>query len=113
MSSGGRLRKLASSTLSKLSLKTILSQKAMTLQYDTATNDEIIQHCLRSNPNQKIISEFEGGLSVIQISEDVVVKRGIGVTQLEAQNQRQAYEMINPAVIRIPKVYRSFTNGLI
>ena len=84
----------------------------MTLQQDKATNGEIVQHCLCSIPDRKIISEFEGGLSIIQISEDAVVKCEFGVTELEAQNQQQAYEIINPAIIRIPRVYRSFTHGL-
>jgi serine/threonine protein kinase len=82
----------------------------MALQYDTATDDEIVQHCRRSNPNRDIISEFEGGRSVIRISEEAVVKCGFGVTQLEAQNQQKAYEMIDPSVIRIPQVYRFFSN---
>lgn len=85
----------------------------MTLKYDTATEDEIIQHCSLSNPNRKIISELKGGNSIIQLSEDAVVKCGFGVTKLEAQNQKQAYKIVDPAVIRIPRVYRSFTDGLV
>ncbi|KAH8727388.1 kinase-like domain-containing protein [Phaeosphaeriaceae sp. PMI808] len=84
----------------------------MALQYDIATNEEIVQYCLRSNPGRDVISEFEGGLSVIKISEAAVVKCGFGVTHLEAQNQLQAYEIIDPTIIRIPRVYRFFTHGL-
>lgn len=85
----------------------------MVLQHETATNDEIVQHCLRSNPDRTIISEFEGGLSVVKLSEDAIVKCGYGVTQLEAQNQQKAYELINPAIIRIPRIYRFFTYGMV
>jgi aminoglycoside phosphotransferase len=80
----------------------------MAIQWDTATEDEIIQHCLRSNPDRDVISELEGGLSVIRISEDVVVKRGFGVSQFEAANQQRAYEILDPAIIRIPRVHRFF-----
>jgi hypothetical protein len=83
----------------------------MALQWNTATEDEIIRHCSRSNPDRNVISELEGGLSVIRISEDAAVKCGFGVTLFEATNQQQAYEMLNPAIIRIPKVYRFFTSG--
>ncbi|KAF2804487.1 uncharacterized protein BDZ99DRAFT_525693 [Mytilinidion resinicola] len=84
----------------------------MALRWDVATEDEIIQHCSRSNPDRNVISELEGGLSVIRISEDAVVKCGIGVTKFEATNQQRAYETINPAIIRIGQVYRFFTSGL-
>ena len=35
------------------------------------------------NPDRKTISEVEGGLSIVKISEDAVVKCGFGVTPLE------------------------------
>jgi thiamine kinase-like enzyme len=80
----------------------------MALRYETATDDEIVQHCRRSNPNRDVISELQGGRSVIRISEEAVVKVGYGVYQDEFQNQQKAYEMIDPSIIRIPKVYRYF-----
>lgn len=84
----------------------------MALQHDVATDEEIVQYCLRSNPARDVISEFEGGLSVVKISESAVVKCGFGVTQLEAQNQQQAYELLDPTIIRIPRVHRFFTYNL-
>jgi hypothetical protein len=47
----------------------------MAIQWDKATEDEIIQHCSRSNPNRDVISQLDGGLSVIRISEIVVQVR--------------------------------------
>ncbi|PSN59015.1 hypothetical protein BS50DRAFT_509324 [Corynespora cassiicola Philippines] len=84
----------------------------MVLNWNTATEDEIIQHCSRSNPGRNIISEFEGGLSVIRISENAVVKCGMGVTKFEANNQQRAHAILDPEIIRIPQVYRFFANGL-
>jgi serine/threonine protein kinase len=84
----------------------------MAIQWDTATEHEIVQHCLRSNPDRKIISELDGGLSLIRISEEAVVKCGFNVTQFEATNQLHAYEILNPAIIRVPRVHRFFQSGL-
>jgi len=84
----------------------------MDMQWDKATEDKIIQHCLRSNPNRDVISELDGGLSVIRISEGVVVKCGFGVSQFEAANQQRAYEILDPAIVRVPLVYHFFANGL-
>jgi hypothetical protein len=82
------------------------------MQWDKATKDKIIQHYLRSNPNQDVISELDGGLSVIRISEGVVVKCGFSVSQFEAANQQRAYEILNPAIVRVPLVYHFFANRL-
>lgn len=84
----------------------------MTFQWDTATDDEIVQHCSRSNVNRNVISEIEGGLSVIKISENAVIKYGMGVTRFEAYNQQRAYETLSPAIIRVPQVYHFFVSGL-
>jgi serine/threonine protein kinase len=59
-----------------------------------------------------VISKFKGGSLVIRVSKGAVVKCGIGVTQLEALNQQRAYALIEPAIIRIPRVYRFFSHGL-
>jgi serine/threonine protein kinase len=83
----------------------------MVFQYETATNDEIVLHCRRTNVKRDIISEFEGGRSVVKLSEDAVVKYGYGVTQLEAWNQQEAYRQINLSIIRVPQVYRFFSDG--
>ncbi|KAF2248726.1 hypothetical protein BU26DRAFT_564427 [Trematosphaeria pertusa] len=84
----------------------------MAIQWNTATEDEIIQHCLRSNPDRDVVSELDGGLSVVRISEDAVVKCGFGVSQFEAANQQRAYEILDPAIIRVPRVYRFFVRDL-
>ncbi|KAF2453024.1 hypothetical protein BDY21DRAFT_145168 [Lineolata rhizophorae] len=84
----------------------------MAIRWDTATEDEIIRHCLRSNPDRDVVSELDGGLSVVRISEDAVVKCGLDVSQFEAANQQRAYDILNPAFMRVPRVYRFFTSGL-
>lgn len=38
--------------------------------------------------------------------DQAVVKFGVGVKEEEANNQRRAYELLNPSAVRIPRVYR-------
>lgn len=72
---------------------------------------EIIRHCSRSNSRRIVVSELEGGLSVIQLSERHVVKCGFGVKENEANNQIRAFHLINPEVIRIPRIYGFFSDN--
>ncbi|KAL1613567.1 hypothetical protein SLS56_012253 [Neofusicoccum ribis] len=65
----------------------------------------------RAGKRGPIVSEVEGGLSVVRISDDAVVKFGFGVSQAEADNQKRAYELVDPTIARIPRVYRFFTAG--
>jgi thiamine kinase-like enzyme len=81
---------------------------SMALRWKTATEQEIIRHCLRSNPSREVISELAGGISVIRLPEDAVVKCGFGVSHFEAVNQQRAYEILDPSIIRVPQVYRYF-----
>lgn len=80
----------------------------MAIQWDTATESEILQHCLLSNPNREIISELDGGLSIIRISKDAVVKCGLDVSRFEAENQQHAHDILNGTIIRVPSVYHFF-----
>ncbi|PVI04916.1 hypothetical protein DM02DRAFT_494967, partial [Periconia macrospinosa] len=73
----------------------------MALQWRTATDEQIIHYCSRSNPGRNVISELAGGISVIRIS-DAVVKCGIGITESEASNQKRVCEIRDPKVIRVP-----------
>ncbi|KAK7178148.1 hypothetical protein PMIN03_012785 [Paraphaeosphaeria minitans] len=49
---------------------------------------------------------MEGGHSIIRISDDLVIKCGVGVTQQEADNQRKVFQLIDQTIIRVPRVYR-------
>jgi serine/threonine protein kinase len=76
------------------------------LDYRTATVSEIVQHCSRRNPDRIVISELEGGHSIIRISKDVIIKCGFSVTQQEADNQDKAYYLVDQKIIRVPRVLR-------
>jgi hypothetical protein len=59
----------------------------MFLDLDTATDEELVSNCSRSNPNRNVLYELHGGRSVIRLSNDKVVKCGYGVTQEEYLNR--------------------------
>ena len=77
----------------------------------TATVDAIVAFCWSASC--KLIGEAPGtwGRKVVKVSEQEVIKFGIGVTESEANNQRGAYSLLNPSIVRVPQVYRSFTQG--
>lgn len=81
------------------------------LPWKTATEEEIVEHCSRSNTNRVVLSELDGGLSVIKI-KDAVVKCGMGVNQFESANQQRAHFILHPLMIRAPCVYRFFSRDL-
>ncbi|KAF1360754.1 kinase-like protein [Lizonia empirigonia] len=82
----------------------------MYLHHETATEEELVSYCAQSTPVRNVIYELEGGHSVVRISRDAVVKCGFGITQEEAENQAQAYYLIDPTIIRVPRVYRYFAH---
>lgn len=47
---------------------------------------------------------------VLKLSQHCVVKYGPGVTEIEADNQRRAFELLDPAIVRVPRVYSFFTH---
>ena len=77
----------------------------------TATIDVLVAVC--SSPSCETLGEApEGsGRRIVRISEQAVVKFGIGVTECEANNQSGAYLLLDPRVVRVPQVYRFFTKG--
>ena len=78
----------------------------MAFDYRSATEHDFFQFCSHLNPTRTVISELEGGLSIIKVSSDVVIKCGVGVSQQEADNQQKAFHLIDQTIIRVPRVYR-------
>ena len=77
----------------------------------TATVDAIVAAC--SSASCRKLNETPGmvGRSVVKISEREVIKFGLGVTESEANIQREAYRLLDPSIVRVPQVYRFFTKG--
>jgi serine/threonine protein kinase len=78
----------------------------MAFDYKTASVEDFSRVCSRHNPDRIVISEIEGGHSIIRVSNDAVIKCGMHVTQEEADNQKRASQLIDPTIIRVPQVYR-------
>lgn len=78
----------------------------MTFDYRTASGQDFARFCSRLNPTRIIISEIEGGHSIIKVSNDVVIKCGVDFTQQEADNQKKAFQLIDQTIIQVPRVYR-------
>jgi len=51
---------------------------------------------------------YRVGQRVIQLSDEITVKFGIGISSAEAATQLYAWKNANPSVIRIPEPYRFF-----
>lgn len=83
----------------------------MYLHHETATEEELVSYCTQPNPVRNVIHELEGGHSVVRISTDAVIKYGFGITKEEADNQRQAYHLIDPTIIRVSRVYQYFARN--
>jgi len=80
---------------------------ALNTRLEDLSNSKIIERCFESN--RKIVGGVFYGNLVIQLSDEIVVKFGWGLTVEEADNQRKAYELLDPNIIRVPRVYRYFT----
>lgn len=77
----------------------------------TATIDALVAVCSSASCTTLGGAPYGSGRRVVKISEQAVIKFGIGVTESEANNQRGAYQLLDPSIVRVPQVYRFFTKG--
>lgn len=75
-----------------------------------STDIELIKYCADPPPGS-IIGGALYGNNVVQISAQIVIKFGVGVTKTEAINQVEVYKLVDPQIVRIPKVYRYFSDN--
>ena len=76
---------------------------------ETSQDEELITCCLKP-PHECILGGAPYGNKVIKISPRTAIKFGFGVTEMEAINQSNVYELVDPPVVGIPKVYRYFSD---
>jgi hypothetical protein len=69
---------------------------------------EIIKRCSTAAFPEEHIGGEQYGNKVLQLGEKTVVKYGVGVTKDEAANQEKAFELLDPEIVRVPKVYTFF-----
>ncbi|KAJ5719725.1 kinase-like domain-containing protein [Penicillium malachiteum] len=73
----------------------------------TASDSELVDFCLHGPPD-RIIGGIPYGPRVARVSDEVVIKYSPHVTKYEAENQQRAYELVDPSIVRIPRVHRYF-----
>lgn len=69
---------------------------------------ELISYCMNPLPDS-ILGGTPYGNKVIKVSSQAVIKFGFGVTEAEAFNQSGVHKLVDPQVVRIPKVHRYFS----
>ncbi|TID16837.1 hypothetical protein E2P81_ATG09396 [Venturia nashicola] len=73
------------------------------IDHNTASDDELIAFC--KTPGHALSHELP---YIVQLSDTAIVKFGVGVYEEEANNQRRAFDLLNPHTVRVPRVYRFF-----
>lgn len=77
---------------------------------------EIVKFCsnVRVNTDAAVgVVDIGGGHScvrVVRLGREVCVKFGLGVSKEEAENQTEAYALLSPHIVRVPRVFRFFSN---
>lgn len=66
----------------------------------------LVALCDRAKRQCARVGGLNEGNQVLQISANMVVKRGPGVAPGEAATQRYPYEHLDPRVVRVPRVHR-------
>jgi len=73
------------------------------------TDDDIVHLCQHYRVLQlPLLSHELSGRRVVRLSDGIIVKFGLGVTQQEASAQQLASKHVDRDVLRIPQVYRFF-----
>lgn len=81
----------------------------MAVDYNTASTQEIINFCRNASTDKRVIGGTKYGNLVVRLSDLVVVKYGLGVTEQEARAQRFAYDNLDHQIVYVPQVLRFFS----
>ena len=81
------------------------------LQYsDEMTEDELV--AFSRDPKRETLHALQGsGRRVVKVSDQKVMKFGLGIREEEAEMQKLAGRVIDPLILRVPLVYRFFARG--
>ena len=77
---------------------------------DLSYSDEEIAKCTEQASTERIAGQPHGNW-IFKLSEQIAVKCGHGVTAIEADNQRMAFELLDSTIVRVPRVHRYFMYG--
>lgn len=76
----------------------------------SASDSEIANFCQQISPDMRFGGSRYGNM-VLRLSDSVVVKFGLGVTEDEAANQHFAYTTLDRRIVHVPRVYRFFRHS--
>lgn len=80
-------------------------------QMDNFTsNIEIIECCKQATPDV-LLGDPSSDNKVLRLNDDLVVKFGFLLSEDEARNQTKAYEILDPSIVRVPRVYQYFMDS--
>lgn len=79
---------------------------AMTLDVETAPEEQLIELCHRAYEDGAVIGGVMGRDQVVKLSDQVAVKYGFGVRAAEAVTQAFAFQKVDPRVAHVPRVFR-------
>lgn len=74
------------------------------------SDNEVIEYCLSCDESQ-LLGGGKYGNRIVRISDTQVVKFGRGVSYYEAVNQQRALELVDPQIVKIPRVQRAFNDS--
>lgn len=77
---------------------------------DSFSEDDIIQRCNEATPDLILYNPEEGN-KVLKLSNKLVVKFGFMLSEDEARNQAKAHEILDPKIVRVPRVHRYFMDS--
>lgn len=77
---------------------------------DHISDAEIIQLCKQATPDL-LLSDPAYDAKVIKLNEELVVKFRLMLSEDEARNQAKAHEILDPSIVRVPRVHRYFMDS--
>lgn len=77
---------------------------------DYISDAAIIQLCEQATPDL-LLGDPLSDNKILKLNEQLVVKFGLLLSEDEARNQAKAYEILDPSIVRVPRVYRHFTDS--
>lgn len=74
------------------------------------SDTEIIQRCKQATPDD-LLGDLSSDNKIFRLNQFLVVKFGFLLSEDEARNQMKAHEILDPSIVRIPRVYRYFRDS--
>jgi hypothetical protein len=77
---------------------------------DSFSDNEIIRR-RKEAPPDLLLGDPSYGYKVLKLTDKLAVKFGFLLGEDEARNQSKAHELLDPSIVRVPKVYRHFMDS--